>query len=97
MRPLVQPVLQQGWFTIFPQAFGVSMHLNVHVAALPEGVRVKSASLTQAVCWAAHAEGGSQVSPASTTPFPHLGAQSLSFVLSQEDGQQPSPELHSVC
>jgi len=33
----------------------------------------------------------SQVSPASTTPLPQLGEQSLSFVESQPAGQQPSP------
>src|SRR5438128_196368 len=39
----------------------------------------------------------SHFSPASTTPLPHLGAQSLSLVASQVPGQQPSPAAHAVC
>lgn len=35
--------------------------------------------------------GGSQVSPSSTTPFPHLAVQSPSLFALPLDGQQPSP------
>src|SRR5262245_26463245 len=38
----------------------------------------------------------SQVSPASTTPLPHTGAQSLSVLLFWPGGQQPSPFLGDV-
>jgi hypothetical protein len=40
--------------------------------------------------------GGSHCSPASTTPLPHTGAQSLSLLLLQLAGQQPSPLIHWV-
>jgi hypothetical protein len=36
--------------------------------------------------------GGSQVSPDSTTPLPHLGVQSESLFALHPAGQQPSPE-----
>jgi hypothetical protein len=40
----------------------------------------------------------SHVSPGSTTPLPHTGAQSLSVVaLHPVVGQQPSPFTHLVC
>jgi hypothetical protein len=38
----------------------------------------------------------SQVSPASTTPLPQTGAQSVSFVALQPGAQQPSPPAHAV-
>jgi hypothetical protein len=43
-----------------------------------------------------HEEGGSHVSPVSTTPFPQLGEQSLSLLALHPGAQQPSPDLHSV-
>ena len=43
-----------------------------------------------------HDAGGSQVSPASTTPLPQLTEQSSSLVESQPLGQQPSPEMHAL-
>jgi hypothetical protein len=42
----------------------------------------------------------SQVSPRSSFPFPHVGAetgQSLSFALLQPAGQHPSAFTHAVC
>jgi hypothetical protein len=39
----------------------------------------------------------SQFSPASLTLFPHLGSQSLSLLLWQALGQQPSLEAQAVC
>jgi hypothetical protein len=38
----------------------------------------------------------SHVSPASTTPLPHIGMQLLSLVALQPEGQQPSPLVHVV-
>ena len=38
-----------------------------------------------------HVLGGSQVSPGSRTPLPHMDEQSLSLRLVQPPGQQPSP------
>jgi hypothetical protein len=46
---------------------------------------------------AAHADGGSHVSPDSTTLLPHLGGQSESLVALHCDGQQLSPDIHAVC
>jgi hypothetical protein len=43
-----------------------------------------------------HVSGGSQVSPLSTTPLPHLAAQSVSVLGSQAAGQQPSPDVQAV-
>jgi hypothetical protein len=39
---------------------------------------------------------GSQVSPFSTTPLPHLGEQSESVLALHPAGQQPSPETQVV-
>lgn len=36
----------------------------------------------------------SQVSPLSTVPLPHVAEQSLSLLLVQPAGQQPSPVTH---
>jgi hypothetical protein len=41
-----------------------------------------------------HDEGGSQVSPTSTTALPQLGEQSLSLLALHPGAQQPSPEVH---
>jgi hypothetical protein len=41
-------------------------------------------------------EGGSQVSPGSSTPLPQLAGQSLSEFASQPAGQQPSPAVQVV-
>ena len=41
-------------------------------------------------------EGGSQVSPGSTTLLPQEAEQSLSFVASQPEGQQLSPPVQAV-
>src|SRR5689334_2568582 len=40
-------------------------------------------------------ESPSQVSPRSTTPLPHTGAQSLSVAFVAPGGQHPSPEIGS--
>ena len=41
-------------------------------------------------------DGGSQVSPDSTTPFPQTGEQSESLFALHTGGQQPSPETQAV-
>src|SRR5262249_33122513 len=42
-------------------------------------------------------DAGSQVSPASTAPLPHFGAQSLSLLRLPAAGRQPSPGAQPVC
>jgi hypothetical protein len=72
----------------------VNVHLAVHAAALPVSVSVVQALLSlQEV---GQLETGSQVSPVSMTAFPHFGAQSVSLVLLQLEGQHPSPPLQTV-
>jgi hypothetical protein len=70
----------------------VRAHAAVHVAALPV-----SESTVQAFASLHEARVGqlpSQVSPLSITPFPQLTEQSLSVLLLQPAGQQPSPLAH---
>ena len=43
-----------------------------------------------------HDDFGSQVSPVSTTPFPHFGRQSVSLLALHPTGQQPSPATQVV-
>ena len=69
----------------------------MQAAALPLPLRIVFASLWQAACRRLHSATGSQVSPRSTTPLPHLGVQSLSLVALQADGQHPSPFAQAVC
>ncbi len=90
---LVQPVGQQP----SPLAQAVwtpsSVQLAVQLAADPTSFRRMQAFQGQV---AGQAEGGSQVSPVSTAPLPHLGLQSLSTLALQAAGQQPSPEAQAV-
>src|SRR5439155_10277337 len=83
-----QPLGQKP--SLAPQLRAMVVHLKMHWAGSPDGVRMVSLSLVQLDCWPVQAETGSQVSPASSTPLPHLAAQSLSLVLLQVLGQQPS-------
>jgi hypothetical protein len=64
---------------------------NVHSDGTPLRVRIVLASPTQLSYWVWQAEGGSQVSPASTTLLPQAGAQSLSLLALQPAGQHESP------
>lgn len=66
---------------------------RLHVAALPEVTSVVQAIPSSQVD--GQDEGGSQVSPASTTPFPQLSEQSPSVVLSHPSGQHPSPSAQA--
>ncbi len=70
----------------------------VQLALLP--VRPSTVQATPSLqLIAAHALGGSQVSPRSTTPFPQVAEQLLSLLASQPPGQQPSPlaQVEMVC
>ena len=61
----------------------------LQVAALPVmASRVHTFESSQSV---GQVDGGSQVSPASTTPLPHEAEQSISEAVSQPVGQHPSP------
>jgi hypothetical protein len=82
-----------------PHARAVAVQRYVQAVTLPDDVRTLSASETHAAICAVHMLGGSHVSLAdrSTTPLPHTGWQSLSFVELHADGQQLSPFMHAVC
>jgi hypothetical protein len=71
-------------------------HAKVQLATTPVRIRTLLLSLVQASDWVWQAEGGSHLSPDSTTEFPHAGVQLLSLLALQVDGQQPSPFLHAV-
>jgi hypothetical protein len=68
------------------------LHCTLHLRAVPDRVSVVQAfeSLQFAGQLPSH------VSPFSTVPLPHVAEQSVSFVLLQPLGQQPSPELHAL-
>jgi hypothetical protein len=71
-----------------------STHLAVQLAAVPVSLRFVHPIGAQVV---GQLPGGSQLSPASTTPLPQEATQSLSLVALQPGGQQPSPLMHAVC
>jgi hypothetical protein len=66
----------------------------VHVAALPVSESTVQAFASLHEASVGQEPGGSHVSPASGTPFPQLTEQSLSVLLLQPAGQQPSPLAH---
>jgi hypothetical protein len=73
---------------------GAKLQATLQLAALP--VRVSAVQLLPSSQAAGHKEGGSQVSPGSTTEFPQLAEQSVSLTASQPEGQQPSPPVQAV-
>jgi hypothetical protein len=73
---------------------GVAVHRAEHVEALPVSASVVHASASSQEV--GQFEGGSQVSPGSTTPLPHKAEQSVSVASSQPSGQQPSPPVQAV-
>jgi hypothetical protein len=79
------------------QVRAVDEHSKVQAATLPVRVRMVAASLTQVSNWVWQADTGSHFSPASTTPLPQVGWQSLSLLAWQAGGQQPSPLAQVVC
>jgi hypothetical protein len=70
----------------------VSVQIAVQDAALP--ARLAVAHVDDGVHWLG--QFPSHVSPASTTPFPHVGEQSLSVSKVQPAAQHPSPLAHCV-
>jgi hypothetical protein len=92
------PTLQPGGQQLSPDAQVVCMPSStqaaVHAAAEPISFRRVQPMGGQAV---GQLEGGSQVSPVSTVPLPHIVLQSLSLAALQAAGQQPSPFTHAVC
>jgi len=82
----VQPEGQQP-SPLLHMVMGSKVQAALHIIALP--VRV---SVVQALP-SLHTVGQlapSQVSPASTTPLPHIAMQSLSLLLVHDEGQHPS-------
>ncbi len=73
---------------------GSWLQARSHSAALPLAVSAVQASPSSQS--AGQDAGGSQVSPASTTPLPQTTGQSPSSRLLQPAGQQPSPPLQST-
>jgi hypothetical protein len=71
-----------------------SMQCAVQSAAVPVSFRFVQPMAGQVV---GQLPGGSQLSPASSTPLPQAATQSLSLVALQPGGQQPSPLMHVVC
>jgi len=65
-------------------------HASVQAAAEPAVVSVVQALPSLQLA----GQLPSQVSPVSTAPFPHRTPQSLSLLLLQLAGQQPSPVVH---
>src|SRR5205814_4020607 len=93
--PGAQPVGQNP--SDAPHIRGTSEQETLQVAGSPEGVRTLSLSLTQVASLLVQLLLGSQFSPVSTMPLPHLGTQSGSVLLLHPLGQQPSPPgLHIV-
>src|SRR5262245_50360673 len=80
-----------------PEAHAVMavwLQAMLHVAALPVLVSVVHAFPSLQL--EGQDEGGSQVSPASTTPLPQLAEQSESVFALHPAGQQPSPAAQAV-
>lgn len=69
-------------------------HVVLQLAALPVSESTVHASLSSQV--AGQVEIGSQVSPASTVPFPQVVEQSESPEGSHPAGQQASPAAHAT-
>jgi hypothetical protein len=71
---------------------GVYVHCTLHWPAVPVRTFVVQAIPSSQVA----GQFPSHVSMPSTTPFPQLGEQSLSFVALHPGAQQPSPFVHVV-
>jgi hypothetical protein len=70
------------------------MHSAVQLALSPARLSLVQASASSQAL--GQLEIGSQVSPDSTALLSQTGAQSLSSLLLQPAGQQPSPSLHAL-
>ena len=90
--------LQPGGQQLSPEAQVVCMPLStqrdVQLAADPCSVCFVQPIGAQVV---GQVDTGSQVSPVSTVPLPHIVAQSLSLAALQAGGQQLSPFTQAVC
>jgi hypothetical protein len=89
--PLVHPEGQHP-SPLSQVVMALVVHRAEHVAALP--VRRSSVQGSWSSHVVGHEDGGSQVSPGSTTPSPQVAEQSGSVPESQPDGQHPSPPSH---
>jgi hypothetical protein len=67
-------------------------HWTLHCAAVPVRTFVVHAFMSSHVA----GQFPSQISPDSTTLFPHAGRQLLSLFALHPDGQQPSPPMQDV-
>jgi hypothetical protein len=73
---------------------GEKMHLALQFLALP--LRRSAVQAAPSLQEVGQLEGGSQLSPLSSKPFPQLAEQSPSVLLPQAGGQQPSPVLQAM-
>jgi hypothetical protein len=104
--PLPQVQLQSLSFAVV-QPDGQHPSPDAHAVCGPSSTQwaVQSVALPASFCLVqpsgahvvGHWPGGSQLSPASTTPLPQVAGQSLSLLALQPGGQQPSPPMHVVC
>src|SRR5262249_31343952 len=92
----LQPEGQQPSLVKLQRVIALCAHWAVQVCALPTRRSVVHALPSLHCARVGHDDGGSQVSPASTTPFPQRGWQSLSLFALQLAGQQLSPPVHAV-
>jgi hypothetical protein len=88
----VQPLGQHSSPLIQALITVLLTHSALQAAAVPWRVRFWHPIAGQLVGQLAP----SHFSPVSVTPFPHLGAQSLSLAALQVGGQQPSPLMHVI-
>jgi len=87
----VQPEAQQPSLAVQVVMRVSFTHSALQVEAAPISLRFWQPTAGQVV-----GQLPSHFSPASTTPFPHLAVQSLSLVVLQVGGQQPSPCAQAV-
>jgi hypothetical protein len=85
---LVQPLGQQP-SPEWQISTGSCVQATLQLASLP--VRLSAVQALPSSQLAGQVLIGSQVSPGSTMPFPHVAEQSESLAAVQPDGQQPSP------
>lgn len=92
----VQPVGQHRSLVLPEQIVSAAeAQAALQVAAPPASVSTVQASPSSGQV-VGQVEGGSHVSPPSTTPFPHTGAQSESVWPLHPRGQHLSPAAHAV-
>src|SRR5262249_21256791 len=92
----VQPCGQQPSLVKEQRVTGTCAHCAVQVCALPTKLSVVHASPSLQLAAVGQDDGGSQVSPVSTTPLPQRGRQSASVLALQAAGQQPSAVMEQA-